>query len=286
MYENFYGMKEKPFSIQPDPDFLYMSKRNSMAYAMLMYSIHNKAGFAVISGEIGCGKTTLIRHLLNNVGPNMTVGLVYNTHHEIANLLEWIMLAFGQPYDGLSQVALYDAFQRFLIAQFSAGKRVVLIVDEAQNLSPSAIESLRMLSNINADKDQLLQIILVGQPQLQEMLRRPDLQQFAQRVSVHFFITPLDVADVHRYIHHRVRASGREKSLFTPSACQRVAEISRGIPRSINVLCDTALVYGFARGIKRIDANVLDEVIKDQGEFGVLAIKNGPFDFGPHGSQA
>ena len=271
MYEKFYGLKEKPFSIQPDPDFLFMGKRHSLAYAMLEYSIHNKAGFAVISGEIGCGKTTLIRHLLNNVGEDVSIGLVYNTHQEIANLLEWIMLAFGQPYDGLSQVALYDAFQRFLIAKYSAGKRVLLIVDEAQNLSPAALESLRMLSNINADKDQLLQIILVGQPQLKNLLRRPELQQFAQRVSAHFFIPPLDAAEVERYIDHRLKVAGRVRPLFTSSACQRIAEASRGIPRSINILCDTVLVYGFSGESAIIDADLVEEVIRDQAEFGVLS---------------
>jgi general secretion pathway protein A len=270
MYEAFYGLKEKPFSIQPDPGFLFMGKRHSMAYAMMEYAVQNKAGFAVISGDIGCGKTTLVRHLLESLGDEVTVGLVYNTHQEIANLLEWIMLAFGQPYNGLSQVALYDAFQRFLIAQYALGRRVLLIVDEAQNLNPAALESLRMLSNINADKDQLLQMILVGQPQLREMLRRPDLRQFAQRVSVHFFIEPLDQAEVSGYICHRIKVAGRVKPLFLPSACRRIAEITKGVPRSINVLCDTALVYGYSAGAKRIDVDLVSEVVRDQVEYGVF----------------
>ena len=273
MYQAFYGLQEKPFSIQPDPDFLFMSKRHSIAYAMLEYALRNKAGFAVISGDIGCGKTTLVRHLLNNLGQDVCIGLVYNTHQEIANLLEWIMLAFGQPYDGLSQVALYDAFQRFLIAQYGAGKRVVLIVDEAQNLNPAAIESLRMLSNINADKDQLLQMILVGQPQLKDLLRRPELQQFAQRVSAHFFIPPLDKSEVENYIKHRLSVSGRTEQLFTRQACERIADISRGIPRTINILCDTALVYGFSGDAEMIDVFMVEEVIKDQSEFGVFSLE-------------
>jgi type II secretory pathway predicted ATPase ExeA len=272
MYEAFYGLKEKPFSIQPDPDFLFMSRRHSMAYAMLEYSIRNHAGFSVISGEIGCGKTTLIRHLLNNLGDDVTIGLVYNTHKEIANLMEWIMLAFGQPYEGMSQVALYDHFQRFLINQYAAWKRVVLIVDEAQNLTPNSLESLRMLSNINADKDQLLQIILVGQPQLKDLLRLPSLQQFAQRVSVHFYIPPFEIGDVETYIQHRLKVAGREDTLFTPAACQRIGEASRGIPRSINILCDMTLVYAFSQGAPQVDIDVVEEVIKDQAEFGVLAI--------------
>ncbi|HEX8988542.1 MAG TPA: AAA family ATPase [Rhodocyclaceae bacterium] len=273
MYQSFYGLREKPFSIQPDPDFLFMSRRHSLAYATLEYALHNKAGFAVISGEIGCGKTTLVRRLLNNLGQNVTIGLVYNTHQEIANLLEWIMLAFGQPYEGLSQVALYDAFQRFLIKQYGGGRRVVLIVDEAQNLSPAALESLRMLSNINADKDQLLQMVLVGQPQLRQLLRRPELQQFAQRVAAHFFIPPLEPAEVERYINHRLRVAGRGEPLFTGEACERIAQASRGIPRTINILCDTAMVYGFSDEKQTIDAALVEDVLGDQAEFGVFSIE-------------
>jgi type II secretory pathway predicted ATPase ExeA len=272
MYEAFYGLNEKPFSIQPDPEFLFMGKRHAMAYAMLEYSIRNHAGFSVISGEIGCGKTTLIRHLLNNLGDDVTIGLVYNTHKDIANLLEWIMLSFGQPYEGMSQVALYDHFQRFLIAQYAAWKRVVLIVDEAQNLTPNALESLRMLSNINADKDQLLQIILVGQPQLKDLLRLPSLQQFAQRVSVHFYIPPFEVQDVESYVTHRLKVAGREEPLFTTEACKRIGEVARGIPRSINILSDMALVYAYSQGAAMVDIGVVEEVIRDQSEFGVLAI--------------
>jgi type II secretory pathway predicted ATPase ExeA len=170
----------------------------------------------------------------------------------------------------MSQVGLYDAFQRFLIAQYGAGRRVVLIVDEAQNLSPSALESLRMLSNINADKDQLLQIILVGQPQLKDLLSRPDMQQFAQRVSVHFFIPPLDPMEVERYIAHRLKVAGREIPLFTRRACERIAEASGGIPRTINILSDTVLVYGYSAGADHIDVGLVDEVLKDRVDYGGL----------------
>jgi type II secretory pathway predicted ATPase ExeA len=273
MYEAFYGLKENPFSIQPDPEYLFMGKRHSMAYAMLEYSIRNKAGFAVISGDIGCGKTTLIRKLLEELGENTCIGLVYNTHQDIANLLEWIMLSFGQPYANLSQVQLYDAFQQFLIGQYGAGKRVLLIVDEAQNLHPAALESLRMLSNINADKHQLLQMILVGQPQLKDLLRRPDLQQFSQRVSAHVFITPLEQQEVAGYITHRLKVSGRTEPLFTEAAIKRIAKVSRGIPRTINILCDMVLVYGFSGELQSIDVDVVDEVIRDQETFGVFSLE-------------
>jgi general secretion pathway protein A len=271
MYEAFYGLKEKPFSIQPDPDFLYFGRRHTYAYAMMEFGIKNGAGFSVLSGEIGCGKTTLIRHLLNDLAPSHAVGLVYNTHRDIVDLLEWIMLAFGLPYEGMSRVALYEAFQNFLIEQHGLGKRVLLIIDEAQNLNPDALESLRMLSNINADKHQLLQIILVGQPQLKSMLTRPDLQQFAQRVAVDFHIKPLDASEVANYIHHRLAIAGRETPLFTAAACARIAEVSHGVPRSINILCDTALVYGFAAESARIGLTLVEEVLKDKAEFGALS---------------
>jgi general secretion pathway protein A len=270
MYESFYGLKEKPFSIQPDPDFLYMGKRHALAYTMLEYALQNRAGFTVICGDIGCGKTTLIRRLLNELGEGVSVGLVTNTHPDLADLTEWIMLAFGQPYDGLSPVARYDAFQRFLISEYGKGRRVVLIVDEAQNLSAPAMESLRMLSNINADKDQLLQVILVGQPQLRDLLKRPELQQFAQRVAADFFIPPLNTVEVGDYIDHRLKVAGRERQLFTPLATSKIARAARGIPRSINILCDMALVYGYAAEARLIDVHIIDDVIRDRSQYGVL----------------
>ena len=272
MYEAFYGLREKPFSIQPDPDFLYFSKRHAMAYSMLQYGIQNRAGFTVICGEIGSGKTTLIRHLLNSLGQELTVGLVYNTHQDIDDLLEWIMLAFGQPYDGMTPVARYDAFQRFLIQEYAAGRRSVLIVDEAQNLSMGALESLRMLSNINADKDQLLQIILVGQPQLREMLQKPELRQFAQRVGVDFYLPPLTAPEVAQYVRHRLHVAGRDDPLFTDDALTLIAQATGGVPRSINILCDMALVYGFGGDVQTIDATLVHEVLADRRNFGVLEV--------------
>jgi general secretion pathway protein A len=271
MYEAFYGLKEKPFSIQPDPDFLYMGKRHRLAYAMLEYGIQNRAGFSVICGEIGCGKTTLIRQLLNSLGDDLTVGLVYNTHSDIADLLEWVMLAFGQPYKGSTPVERYDAFQQFLVAEYAAGRRAVLIVDEAQNLSPGALESLRMLSNINADKDQLLQIVLVGQPHLRELLNRPELHQFAQRISVDYFVPPLTGPEVALYVQHRLKVAGREDELFSAKALVRICEATHGVPRSINILCDTALVYAFSAEADTVDLSIIDEVLQDRREYGVLA---------------
>ena len=272
MYESFYSLKEKPFSIQPDPDFLFLSGRHSMAYAMLEYGLCNRAGFSVICGDIGCGKTTLLRHLINNLSDELTVGIVYNTHPDMDDLLSWIMLAFDQPYEDKSYLALFDAFQQFLVKTYVSNKRAVLIIDEAQNISPKALEALRMLSNINADKDQLLQVILVGQPELRTILRRPDMKQFFQRVSVDYFIPPLKSVEVGKYIRHRLHIAGREDALFTPRAIRLIGTESQGIPRSINILCDTALVYGYSTSADKIDLRLVRKVIKDRAEFGVLGV--------------
>jgi general secretion pathway protein A len=270
MYEAYYGLREKPFSIQPDPDFLFMGKRHRLAYAMLEYGMQNRVAFSVICGEVGCGKTTLLRKLLATLDTSVTVGLVYNTHTEIADLLEWIMLAFGLPYRGMTHVERYDQFQQFLLAEYGAGRRVVLIVDEAQNLNAGALESLRMLSNINADKDQLLQVVLVGQPELKRLLNQPELRQFTQRVGVDFFIPPLSAREVWLYVQHRLQVAGRAEELFAPDALRKIAQVSGGVPRSINILCDTALVYGFSADARRIDASLIDEVLQDRRDYGVL----------------
>jgi type II secretory pathway predicted ATPase ExeA len=171
----------------------------------------------------------------------------------------------------MSGIELFDAFQKFLISSYSEGKRVVLIVDEAQNLSPGALESLRMLSNINADKDQLLQVILVGQPQLRDLLRQPELEQFMQRVAVDFFIPPLQNFEVAKYIQHRLKIAGCERPLFTPRAIELISEASKGVPRSINILCDMVMVYGFSSSAAKIGAELVVEVLKDRAKFGVLA---------------
>jgi type II secretory pathway predicted ATPase ExeA len=270
VYEAFYGLKEKPFALQPDPAYLFMSPRHVMAYTMLEYAVQSEAGFAVITGEVGAGKTTLIRHLLNNLPTATTVGMVTNTHWENTHFLQWVMLAFGEPYDGLTPVKLFDAFQQFLIREYSAGRRCILIVDEAQNLSADALEALRLLSNINADKHLLLQIILTGQPELKGTLKRPDLVQFTQRVSVDFHLGVLDESVVNAYVHHRIKVAGRSQRLFTNNATMAVAEHTQGVPRSINVLCDMALVYGFSRQLPLIDDDIIDEVVGDRSSHGAI----------------
>lgn len=274
MYESYYGLTEKPFSIQPDPEYLFLSKRHNLAYTMLEYSIQNHAGYTVICGDIGCGKTTLVHHLINNYKSELTVGLLYNTPPHVEDLMPWIMLAFELPYEGLSDIAMHQQFQDFLIKNFTSGKKAVLIVDEAQNLTINALEALRMLSNISVYKHQLLQVILVGQPQLKLMLMKPELEQFNQRVSVEFYLTPLQEIEIKTYIQHRVNVAGREDDLFTDAAYKRIAEASKGTPRKINILCDLVLVYGFSSESKIIDVDLVNEVIKDKETYGVFSGNN------------
>ena len=186
--------------------------------------------------------------------------------------MQWVLMAFGQPYEGKSHVGLHDELQQFLIREYAEGRRTILIVDEAQNLGPKLLEQLRLLSNINADNDQLLQLILVGQPQLKGLLQAPELIQFAQRIASDFHLAPLTAEDIHSYIGHRLSIAGRDEPLFTMEACEKLFEASRGIPRIINILCDTCLVYGFARMAPEIDAAIVSEVIRDKQTHGIFDV--------------
>ena len=271
MYEAFFGFREKPFTLLPDPAFLYLGKKHSAAYSMLEYGILNHAGFTVVTGEIGCGKTTLIRHLLNHLEQDVTVGLISNTHKSFGELLQWVMLAFGLEYRGRNKVRMYQAFTDFLIGEYAHNRRTVLIIDEAQNLKPKTLEELRMLSNINADKHQVLQLILVGQPELRTMLRKPELAQFAQRVAVDYHLGALNREETSEYIKHRLSQAGGKSGLFTNQACNLVYDSTDGIPRLINVLCDTALVYGYAELRKRISDAQIVAVLADKAKSGVFA---------------
>jgi general secretion pathway protein A len=275
MYEAFYGLREKPFSILPDPDLIYWCQNHRLAFAMLEFGVMNSAGFTVITGEIGCGKTTLIRYLLRKLDSHVTACVISNTPRTQDELLPWVLMSLNQPFEA-SHPALFKQFRQFLYDQSARGRRTILIIDEAQNLASGALEELRMLSNVNTDKQQFLQIILVGQPQLKELLRAPQLLQFAQRVSSDFHLRPLNGREVSEYIDFRLRTVGARSELFTDDACRIIADTSRGIPRTINILCDTALVYGFAAEVGSITAELVDTVIQNKAQFGVL-----PFDLQP-----
>mgnify|MGYP002713001351 CR=1 FL=1 len=265
MYEAFYGFREKPFSILPDPSFLYLSKKHQRALTMLEYGVINQAGFSVVTGAIGSGKTTLVRKLLEGVDETLKVGLISNTHCDsFEELLQWIHLSFELDYHGKDKVALYESFTDFLVREYAARRRAVLIIDEAQNLSMEALEQLRMLSNVNADKHQLLQLILVGQPDLRDVLRQPQLEQFAQRIAVAYHLAPLDEGETEQYIQHRLRVAGGATNVFTSESCREVWSNTGGVPRLINILCDSALVYGFADQHDFIDTDIVRDVLRDR----------------------
>lgn len=272
MYEAFYGLREKPFSILPDPDLIYWGQMHSMAFTMLEFGIMNNAGFTVITGEIGSGKTTLVRHLLRTISPNIATGLISNSPQGRHELMQWIMMALGQPFEG-DYPTLFKKFQDLLNSQYAARRRTILIIDEAQNLEPEALEHLRMLSNINADKHQILQLILVGQPQLRDLLLEPRLHQFVQRISSDFHLKPLEEAEVIRYIDFRLHAVGAKHPIFTEDACQKIARASGGIPRMINILCDTAMVYGFSESSRVIDGPLVEGVIADKHRFSLFPLR-------------
>lgn len=272
MYEDFFGLSEKPFSIQPDPSFLYWGRGHRLAYAMLEYGVLNYAGISVITGEVGCGKTTLIHRLLDQLSDTHSVALLSNIQEGRGDLLSWVLMAFGQPYAGKTHVELFADLQNFFISEYSKGRRTVLIIDEAQNLSVDQLEEIRMLSNINAGKDQLLQLILVGQPQLKSILNREDMLQLAQRVGADFHLTPLSREEVDAYIDTRLTIAGARSRIFAQGAVDVIAQHSRGVPRVINIICDTALVYAFSAHSKTVDAETVESVIRDKADYGVFGL--------------
>jgi general secretion pathway protein A len=273
MYETFYGFKEKPFSLLPDPGFLFLSEKHGAALTMLQYGLMNQAGFTVITGEIGSGKTTLIRYLLDEVSHEITVGLVSNTHRTFGELLQWVLLAFNLEYRDKKKVELYQTLADFIVKEYSQNRRTVLIIDEAQNLDAEALEELRMLSNINADKNQILQLILVGQPGLRETLKLPELHQFAQRIAVDYNLQPLNLEETWRYIRHRLTTAGGDPNLFDTKACAAVYYYASGTPRLINVLCDTALVFGFGEQKRKIDLDIVIRVAHEKQKGGIFPVR-------------
>jgi general secretion pathway protein A len=276
MYEPHYGFDEKPFSLTPDPSFLYLGKKHRAALTMLQYGLLSNAGFSVVTGEIGSGKTTLIRQLLNEAQSDLTIGLISNTHRSFGELLQWVLMAFGLEYRGLEKVELYEAFVEFVINEYAQGRRTVLIIDEAQNLAPETLEELRMLSNVNADKSLVLQLVLVGQPELRETLQSPSLTQFAQRVLVAHHLEALSQSEAVEYIQHRLRVAGGDPDLFDAKACQLLWYYARGVPRVINALADISLVYGYAAQVDRISGDLVREVIRDRRQGGVFAVRDEP----------
>jgi general secretion pathway protein A len=273
VYETYFGFRQKPFSLLPDPRYLYASRTHKIAANLLEYGLAEQAGYVVLTGEVGTGKTTLLRYLLHRVHDEVVVGLVTNTHHSFGELMKWIMLSFDLDFRHKDQVEQHQIFVDFLIHRYAQGKRIVLIVDEAQNLGMEALEQLRMLSNVNSEIDHLLQLILVGQPELRTLLQRPELRQFVQRIAVDYHLEPLTRDETARYIRHRIEVAGCGRQLFDEPACLAVHYFAKGIPRLVNSLCDYALVFAYADGRQTIDVDtVLDAAAERmQGGLSVFA---------------
>ena len=266
MYENFYGLTEKPFNIVPNPNFLYLSAKHRNALTYLEYGIREGVGFVLLTGEIGTGKTTLIRHILNNIEDDIEVAVIFNTNVDTEQLLALILQEFELTPLKNDKAGNLDILYQFLIDKYSRKKRVLLIIDEAQNLSGEVLEEVRMLSNLQADEFLLLDIMLVGQPELKIKLRSPALAQLNQRIGVKYHLVPLDREETGKYIVTRLEKAGGSSDLFTEEAVDEIYRVTNGTPRSINLICDTALVYGFADEMPVIGLEIIEQVIADKGE--------------------
>jgi len=273
IYTAHFGLTERPFSLVPDPEFLFWSRAHRRAYAMLEYGLVTRAPITLITGEVGAGKTTLLHHLLRSVEDDLRIGMIANAHGDRGELLRWVLLALAQPAPPqASYVDLFGQFQAYLVAEYAAGRRVILIFDEAQNLSRESLEELRMLTNINSNKDELLQLVLVGQPELRDMVRRPDMAQFAQRVTASFHLPPMEAPMVGDYIRHRLHVAGRDEEVFSEEAITMIRELTGGVPRLVNQLCDMAMVYAFAKNEFHVDPQTLTQLLEDGVFFGGGAV--------------
>lgn len=276
MYEAFYNLKERPFSLSPDPSFLYLGESHRKAMNILEYGIASDASITVVSGEVGTGKTTLVRNLIDKLGDGVVVGLLTNTQSNFGDLIKWVLHAFNVKTKETDPVKLYQTFNAFLEKQYRAGNKVILIIDEAQNLGIEALEEIRMLTNINVDKQLVVQLVLVGQPELLENLRKKELRQFAQRVSADYYLQPLSLNETQQYIKHRIVVAGGDENMFAPTAYATVYYHSGGIPRLINTICDMSLVYGYADEAPRIRKEIIMDAIRDR-KVGGLIIRDGQY---------
>ena len=264
LYTEQFDLEERPFTLLPDPEFIFWTPMHRRAYSILEYGILTHAPITVITGEVGAGKTTLVQKLLKNLPDDVTLGLISNAQGNWGELLRWVLYALDVDTQGLDDyVDLFQILQHFLIEEYALGRRSVLVIDEAQNLSMEGLEELRMLTNVNSNKDELLQLVLVGQPELREMILQPELRQFAQRVVANFHLMGMDRDTVAAYISHRLKVAGGQGNEFTKQACERVWEVSGGIPRLVNQICDFAMVYAATGDERLVLSSTVDQVVAD-----------------------
>lgn len=268
-YLDSFGFAERPFTLVPDPSFLYWSDQHRRAFSVLEFGILSRAPITMITGAVGCGKTTLLRHLLKQIESDSVVGLISNAQGDRGELIQWVLHALGVKFDDSDgYVKQFQILQDFLIQTYATGKRVILIFDEAQNLSKESLEELRMLTNINSNKDELVQLVLVGQNELRQVIKRPELRQLAQRIAASFHLRPLSEEAVHEFIVHRLRIAGGTGEEFSEKARLIVYEVSLGIPRLINQICDMSLLYAWSADTKVVDEKVVQAVVDDGVFFG------------------
>jgi general secretion pathway protein A len=269
MYLSFYGLRETPFAPTPDPKFLFQSARHREALAQLIYGVRERKGFIVLTGEIGTGKTTLLRTLLERLNADTPVAYVHNSALNIEGLLEYVLQDWGVKSTAASHAQRLFELNEFLIDEHRKGASPILVIDEAQNLSVETLEAVRMLSNFETTNQKLMQILLVGQPELRDKLDLPELRQLKQRVGLRCHIAPLSPEETRLYIRHRLRIAGAtDAGIFTDAAIQKISDYSRGTPRVINIVCDHCLLSGFADSKKRIDAGTVQEAVEylEEGE--------------------
>lgn len=269
LYIGHFGLTERPFTLLPDPGFLYWSTQHKRAFSILEFGILSRAPITLVTGEIGSGKTTLLQRLISQMDEDLTIGLISNAQGGRGEMLQWVLNALDVPAPpGTPYVQLFQTLQDFLIAEYAAGRRVILIFDEAQNLSRESLEEMRMLTNINSNKDELVQLILVGQPELRDMVLHPQMRQMAQRVAASFHLPRMDSATVAGYIGHRLKVAGGTGEEFTPEACALIYDVTAGVPRLVNQICDFAMLYAWTEEVHAITAEVVQNVINDGVFFG------------------
>jgi len=267
MYENFYGLKESPFNVTPNPEYIYLGENHKEALAQLLYGVREKKGFIVITGEVGTGKTTLIHYLLDKMDGNShtKTAFLFNPKLTVDDFLQYILKDLGVRVQGQTKGEYLHNLHRYLLNAYRKDERVVLIVDEAHGLNPELLEEIRLLSNLETSRSKLLQIVLVGQTELDKTLSQPKFRQLRQRINLRYHLPPLSGKETSEYIEKRLRVAGAREPIFTETAIKEIYSRSGGIPRVINILCDNALLNGYALDQKRVDAKSIREVAKDLG---------------------
>lgn len=264
MYEKYFSLKHKPFELTPNPDFLFRSSTHKKAITYLDYGIKERVGFILLTGEVGSGKTTIIRNLVKNLSGSVNLSRVNNTKVSSEQLISMINEDFGLEVEGKSKTRLLSELNTFLVEQYAKKMQPILLIDEAQNLSPDLLEEIRLLSNLETDKAKLIQIILVGQPELKTTLMLPELVQLRQRININYHIAPLSVYEIAEYIKHRLTVAGNPDAIeLQDEMLHIIHKFSRGIPRLINILCDFALLTAFVEGREKVDLDIVREVSKD-----------------------